>query len=259
MKKLISLILSVLILCSVAVVTPAFAADDTYVKGSVIKVTFTADDISIPFTAMEGSLNFSTHVNLVEDSVEFAHIGDVEFNVNGNEILFNSTSLQNYDISSDKVIVSAEFNVVKNVTGLPIQAEISDVYYIDGAEFKELEGITLPYKLSANVDIISTPETTEPETSESTTAESTSVSETTTATESTETTSSTQNTTDSEETTTTTESTAPTTATETVQPTTEPVETTDPTAPSSTTTNPTEEPKPTQPTTAKPAPNVGPG
>lgn len=274
MRKLISIILSIMILCSVAVAVPAFAADNSYAKGTKIKITFTAEDILKPFTAMEGELTFSDSVSLIENSVEFPHINDIEFNKEGNGILFNSTNLENYDIKSDKVVLSAQFNVLQTVTGAPAEAKITDIYYIEGTEFKEFEGLTLPYKLKAEIEVIGGSESTENTTA---TASVTSATQGTTSdsstsvtqaseTESTEVTSSTAVTTthpnETEETTKATES----TATQTAPGTTESKETTEttvaPTTVAPTTVAPTTavpKPKPTQSPTVKPAKDLGPG
>ena len=269
MRKLVSIILSIMILCSVAVAVPAFAADNSYAKETKI----TAEDILKPFTAMEGELTFSDSVSLIENSVEFPHINDIEFNKEGNGILFNSTNLENYDIKSDKVVLSAQFNVLQTVTGAPAEAKITDIYYIEGTEFKEFEGLTLPYKLKAEIEVIGGSETTENTTAtasetsatQGTTSDSSTSVTQTSETESTEVTSSTAVTTthpnETEETTKATES----TATQTAPSTTESKETTETTVAPATnvpTTAPTTaapKPKPTQTPTVKPANNLGPG
>ena len=45
MKKLVSILLSILILSSVIIAVPTLASGAAYVKGTVIKVVFTSDDV----------------------------------------------------------------------------------------------------------------------------------------------------------------------------------------------------------------------
>ncbi len=165
MKKLTALLLSALILISVFALVPAYAAG--YVKDTILKISFTADDIDKSFTALEGRVTFGKELTLDKDSVEFPHISDAESSVESDKILFNSTNLNNYDISSDKVIVSARFTVNEDITSIPAEAEIEDVYYVEDGALKDFENITLPYAMKANVEVIYTPGT-EPVTVEAT-------------------------------------------------------------------------------------------
>ncbi len=160
MKKLLSIVLSALILCSAFAVIPAFAADGGYKKNDVVKLSFTAEDIDRSFTGMEGSLSFGSTVSINKDTVKFPHIGGVYYDVTDKAVLFNSTSLENYDISSDKVIVTAEFTVNEDMATLPIEAQLDDVYYVDGKTFKDFDKITLPYKLKMYVGDAPAAETT---------------------------------------------------------------------------------------------------
>lgn len=147
MKKLLSILLSVLILSSALVALPAFAAEEGYKKGEVVKLGFTADDINRTFTGMEGTLTFGDDLSINEESVTFPHITDAMFNVTENGIDFNATNTDNYDISSDKVIIKAEFTVNKDTDSLSVTAKLDDIYYREGTALKDFEGITLPYAL----------------------------------------------------------------------------------------------------------------
>lgn len=147
MKKLLSIVLSALILCSALVAVPAFAAEGGFKKDDVVKVSFTAEDIDRAFTGMEGSLSFTSKVSIKKDTVKFPHIEGVYFDVTDKAVIFNSTNLENFDISPDRVIVTAEFTVKEDMENLPIEAQLDDVYYVDGKTLKNFDKITLPYKL----------------------------------------------------------------------------------------------------------------
>lgn len=147
MKKFISLFLTILIVATAVIAVPVFAADKTYEKGSVVKLTFTANDVNHDFTALEGELTFSDKLTIDEDSVKFPHISDIEYSVSGNSMLFNATNLDNYDISSDKIIMSAEFTVNETTETLDVKCVIDDIYYRDGKNLIVPEGVTLPYTL----------------------------------------------------------------------------------------------------------------
>lgn len=147
MKKFISLFLTILIVATAVIAVPVFAVDKTYEKGSVVKLTFTANDVNHDFTALEGELTFSDKLTIDEDSVKFPHISGIEYLVSGNSMPFNATNLGNYDISSDKIIMSAEFTVNETTETLDVKCVIDDIYYRDGKNFIVPEGVTLPYTL----------------------------------------------------------------------------------------------------------------
>lgn len=147
MKKFISLFLTILIVATAVIAVPVFAVDKTYEKGSVVKLTFTANDVNHDFTALEGELTFSDKLTIDEDSVKFPHISDIVYSVSGNSMLFDATNLDNYDISSDKIIMSAEFTVNETTETLDVKCVIDDIYYRDGKNFIVPEGVTLPYTL----------------------------------------------------------------------------------------------------------------
>lgn len=157
MKKLVSILLSVLILASVIIAVPTLASGAVYTKGTVIKVTFTADDVDTPFTALEGSLTFGNDLTLDNKSVSFPNVSDMQSAVYEGKIVFNTSNLSNYDISSDKKIVSAEFTVNKDISDLPVSAELEDIYYRDGAKLISI--VTLPYALNPDVSVVYEPET----------------------------------------------------------------------------------------------------
>lgn len=147
MKKFISLFLTILIVATAVIAVPVFAADKTYEKGSVVKLTFTANDVNHDFTAFEGELTFSDKLSIDKDSIKFPHISGIEYLVSGNSMPFNATNLGNYDISSDKIIMSAEFTVNETTETLDVKCVIDDIYYRDGKNFIVPEGVTLPYTL----------------------------------------------------------------------------------------------------------------
>jgi hypothetical protein len=157
MKKLVSILLSVLILASVIIAVPTLASGAVYTKGTVIKVTFTADDVDTPFTALEGSLTFGEDLTLDDKSVSFPNVSDMQSAVYEGKIVFNASSLSNYNISSDKKIVSAEFTVNKDISDLPVSAELEDIYYRDGAKLINI--VNVPYALNADVSVVFEPET----------------------------------------------------------------------------------------------------
>lgn len=179
MKRFVAIILAALILLSVYIAVPVFASEVKYEKGKVVTLDFLAPDIDRPFTAFEGLLTFSGKLTIDKESVVFPHIKDTAYRVYDDSVLFDSTNLNNYDITSDSVFMSASFTVNEDVETLPAECVIDDIYYIDGTSFIVPEKVTLPYKLTA-VAREEIPETTE---STQATAESTSVQETTSATE----------------------------------------------------------------------------
>ncbi len=177
MKKLISIVLAVLLISSAVAAVPALAAGEKYEKGSVVTLDFIAGDIDTPITAFEGAISFTDKLTINKDSIVFPHIKETPFKIKDNLVLFAVTNLSNYDISSDKVFLSAQFKVNEDVETLPAECVIEDIYYIDGTNFVVPEKITLPYKLSVSVREISketteTPTTYEPaESTESTSVE----------------------------------------------------------------------------------------
>ncbi len=194
MKKLLSVFISILIICSAAVALPAFAAEEGYKKGDIVNLSFTCEEITRAFTGIEGKITFGKALSVTNDNVTFPHIAGTMFNANETSIAFNATDTDNnYDITSDKVIVNVAFTVNEALDTLPVEAQIDDVYYRDGKELKTVEGITLPCKLKFNVYEPSSQETTAPATdaTASTTAtDGTSSTDVTSPTEATEQTSS---------------------------------------------------------------------
>lgn len=156
MKKLVSILLSILILSSVIIAVPTLASGAAYVKGTVIKVVFTADDVDKPFTGLEGSLTFGKDLTLDEQSVSFPNLSNMQSAVYEGKIVFNASNLSNYDISSDKVMLSAEFTVNNDISEVPVSAELEDIYYREGAVLVNI--VTVPYKLQADVSVVYDPE-----------------------------------------------------------------------------------------------------
>ena len=156
MKKLVSILLSILILSSVIIAVPTLASGAAYVKGTVIKVVFTADDVDKPFTGLEGSLTFGKDLTLDEQSVSFPNVSNMQSAVYEGKIVFNASNLSNYDISSDKVMLSAEFTVNNDISEVPVSAELEDIYYREGAVLVNI--VTVPYKLQADVSVVYDPE-----------------------------------------------------------------------------------------------------
>lgn len=165
MKKLISIILSLLILSSAFTAATVFAADNIYEKGTVLKLSFKAENIDRAFTGAEGALDFGSSLSLNNESVSFPHIGDMEYDITDSRILFDCTNLNNYDLGSDKIFLSAEFTVLEDIKEIPVKCYIDDIYYVKDSEIKEFDNIKLPYTLAVylnNQPVSEAPETTTP-------------------------------------------------------------------------------------------------
>lgn len=149
MKKRISVILSVLIAVSSVVIFPVFAAEKGYEKGRTVKLEFRIDEITQPFTGFEGSLSFSDKLTINKESVTFPHIAGINYSVGEGNVPFNATSLSNFDISSDKVFMKAEFTFNEESESLPVKCVLDDIYIIENKkDFVVPDNIELPYTLS---------------------------------------------------------------------------------------------------------------
>lgn len=162
MKKRISVILSVLIAVSSFVIFPVFAAEKGYEKGQTVKLEFRIDEITQPFTGFEGSLTFSDKLTINKESVTFPHIAGINYSVGEGNVPFNATSLSNFDISSDKVFMKAEFTFNEESETLPVKCVLDDIYLIENKkDFVVPDNIELPYTLSV-YEVKGEQETSEP-------------------------------------------------------------------------------------------------
>ena len=153
MKKFISVLIVTILILSFMVTVPTFAEGATYIKDSVIKITLKMPNVVGAITGIEGILNFDEGLDYVEDSFTTPHISDMFFNPSESSITFNSSALENYDLGEDKVVFSVNFALTKDFTELPVTAEITDAYRVEGTLFIDIDTNSL-----FTVEVISVPE-----------------------------------------------------------------------------------------------------
>ena len=162
MKKVISLVLFVLMLCSMFTVLPSASAAETYVAGTEVKVI-----VSLPntdaFTAVDGTVTYGSSLEYVADSLALPHVADATTNTSETGVIyFNASSATAaYDISADNVLLTANFTVLEDTSAIDVVTAIDEIFVLDGTTMNDVDATT-----ETTIEVVSAP--TEP-TTESTT------------------------------------------------------------------------------------------
>ena len=139
MRKLISLLIAAALLLSVMITVPVYA-EEGYKKGSVIKADIIMPEAS-EIAGIEGRLNYNSNtLQYKTESFEAPHIADIVYNTNKTgAIIFNSSQAsQSYDISSDHIVISAQFTVLADISAPAITSVIEDAYTLNGIDFVDV-------------------------------------------------------------------------------------------------------------------------
>ncbi len=136
MKRIISIALAALLTLSLGVVSASAASK--YSKGQVIRVNLVASKSITNFTGLQGELGYGSNLSLVSGSFKAPSVPDMFCNVKKNPILFNGTSVSDYRLGSDKVVVTAKFKVLNDCDNLGITGKLEDIYTFSNSKFHTL-------------------------------------------------------------------------------------------------------------------------
>ena len=139
MKKLIYLLAALTVFFGVVIAVPV-SAEVKYKKDSVIKAEVIMPETT-EIAGMEGKLKYNSKtLQYNAESFQAPHMSDIVYNANKSGVIsFNSSQPgEKYNISSDHIVVFAQFTVIADITADDITSVIEDAYTLDGVEFVDV-------------------------------------------------------------------------------------------------------------------------
>lgn len=152
MKRLLSIILTLLLFCSVVITAPTVGAT-AYVADSEIRVTVSTPEFSI-VNGIVGEVTYGSSLQLVDDSASTPYISDSYINTaESGKIYFNATNASSTYTLTDNVLFVADFILLEDVDAIDFECVLEDAFIIENVDF-----VDLSLDVEVSVEVISTPE-----------------------------------------------------------------------------------------------------